>query len=105
MMRLTRSAWISLGIAVIATARIAAGPVLDRRVTAARADLFERRRADPLQQLRRVSPARRDGADVADDLRRRAAVGQAIKQKVVSARDAAVGRRSRASASSPTTPA
>ena len=46
-----------------------------RSRAAGRADVHQRRRADHLQQLREVPPARRSGADVAAVVRGRAAVG------------------------------
>ena len=58
------------------------------------ADLQQRRRSDPLQELHELSPARRDRADVAADVQGRAALDQVDRFSGLEGGDAAVARRS-----------
>ena len=88
-MRLAHCWWMSLGLAVVVIGR---APVATSS-TPPVPDVQQGHRPARLQSLRRVSPARVDGADVAADLRRRAAVGQGDQAEGDAARDAAVGRR------------
>ena len=74
---------VCLGLASVA--RAADTVVVD-------ADVLEGRRADSLQQLRRLSSAGRGGADGAHHLSERAAVGARHQEQGCRARDAAVGR-------------
>ena len=63
-----------------------------------RADLHQGRRADHVREVRHLPSPRRSRADDADVVRRCPAVGQGDQGQSRGARDAAVGRRSRAHA-------
>ena len=77
------------------TLAVAVGVVtLAHRASCRRADLHERRRADSAEVLSELSSPRTDGADVADDLSGRPAVGAIDQAARDRAADAAVGHRS-----------
>ena len=84
-----RLALIVVGVAALASFNVTAQTPAAAR---GRADVRQGRRADHVQQVRELPPARRSGADVAAVVRGRAAVGQGDQDQGGRARDAAVGR-------------
>ena len=70
--------------------RIDSGNRAESAAGARAGHVHERRRADSVAIVRQVPSSRRDRADVADDLRRRASVGAVDEEAGQQARDAAV---------------